>query len=164
MPSIHSVNRPKDKQIRSKHAYSLGRKRAARSSLPAQTIKIDGVSDSNTKPGNLKSPALALYSGNASSTTAVTRQKLSKKRAKKIARNQKYSEKNKQERESDVTKPREDVMDIEDDSVSTEQQKRNESRLQRIKAIFWTALRAKANESQEESIQGEGTTLGVAAF
>lgn len=164
MPSIHSVNRPKDKQIRSKNAYSLGRKRAARSALPTQTIKLDGVSNSSTKPENSKSPALALYSGNASSTTAVTRQKLSKKRAKKIARNQKYLEKNNQEQGNDTRKSADDTMDIEDDNVSSEQQKRNESRLNRIKDIFWTALKAKADESQQEYIQGEGTTLGVAAF
>lgn len=152
MPSRNSINKP-SKKIQSKsHAVSLGKRRAARAGTTVATKSSTSRynTKSKTAPKPTESKALALYTGQALDTAAVTSKSLSKKRAKKIARNQRYVQ------QRNGTAP--------DMEMDTEAQR--ETQIQRVKDSLWELVRAKkADKSTGLAVAvGEGTTLGVQAF
>lgn len=131
---------------------SLGKRRAARSKSVVATRSSTSRYNTETKtaPRPTDSKAIALYTGSSPDTAVVTNRTLSKKRAKKIARNQKYVQ------QRNGTAP---DMDM-DNGVATETQ------IQRVKDSLWELIRAKKADSSAglAPAVGEGTTLGVQAF
>ncbi|ABN68729.1 predicted protein [Scheffersomyces stipitis CBS 6054] len=157
MASKNSINKPKIKINAHSHAKTLGRKRAARArknpSTKSSTSRYAEVSGTATKPSD--STAIALYTGEAPKPTGVvTNTTLSNKRAKKLARNQKYIDQRKNEGLG-----KEHEMDVE---VETEEQR--QSRLEQIKKALWSVVQNQSEGLYKVAVDAEGTTLGVQAF
>ncbi|CUM65365.1 uncharacterized protein PRCAT00003001001 [Priceomyces carsonii] len=159
MPTRNSVNKPKDKIISNRHAASIGKKRAARSSKARVTASSTSRYDTNTVPRPTESKALALYAGKSGDSKLITNNTLSNKRAKKIARNQKYVDKRNEKLNIDITSKEEAMM--EDD---TEESLPESSTLKKVKDALWTVIEDNEKNGLEIKTDGEGTTLGIQAF
>lgn len=161
MAGKNAINKPKIKMAASAHAKALGRKRAARSRAnPATRSSTTRYADkATTAPRPTDSQALALYSGETPAPLNVmTKTTLSKKRAKKIARNQKYFASNVKSKSSG--KGNDDVsMDIE-----TETAEQVETKLEKTKKALWSVIENHAKTGYPQPTDTEGTTLGIQAF
>lgn len=166
MPSKNSINRPKDKLIRNGHASAIGKKRSARSRLSvatrSSTSRYNTDEKTATRPSESKS--LALYSGTSAKPSGViTNNTLSKKRSKKIARNQKYTERRNEKLSIDVAAKQEEAMEI-DGEAAKEKATKGPSKLEQIKQALWAVVADGVSEGMSISGDGNGTTLGVQAF
>lgn len=165
MPSRNSVNRPKDKLIRNGHASAIGKKRSARSRLNVATRSSTSRynDESKTAPKPSESTSLALYSGSAAQPSGViTNNTLSKKRSKKIARNQKYINKRNEQLSIDIAAKSEEAMDVDVEKEAPVTKKT--SQLEQIKQALWSVVADGVSEGLAITGNGNGTTLGVQAF
>ncbi|CAK7892120.1 ribosome biogenesis protein Alb1p [[Candida] anglica] len=165
MPSRNSINRPKDKLIRNGHAAAIGKKRTSRARLAAPTRSSTSRynTESSTAPRPSESTALAMYVGSAASqpTGVITNNTLSKKRSKKIARNQKYIARRNEQLNIDITAKHESMdVDAEDKEVSAV---KAATRLDKVKEALWSVVADGVSEGLALG-SGNGTTLGVQAF
>ncbi|CAH2350327.1 ribosome biogenesis protein Alb1p [[Candida] railenensis] len=164
MPSRNSINRPKDKLIRNGHASAIGKKRHARSRLSAATRSSTSRynTETSTAPRPSESTSLALYTGAEASqpTGVITNNTLSKKRTKKIERNQKYIERRNQQLNIDIAAKKESSMDIDQETIA---KVKEASKLEKIKQALWSVVADGVSEGLSLG-DGNGTTLGVQAF
>ncbi|KAK6201651.1 ribosome biogenesis protein ALB1 [Scheffersomyces amazonensis] len=159
MASKNSINKPKNKINSASHAKSLAKKRAARSKiLPNTRSSIGRYADKAvTAVRPTDSKAIALYTGESPAPISkMTKNTLSNKRAKKIARNQKYVDQRKQaeNKEEDAS------MEIE----TKEQLEERQTNLDKVKTLLWSVIEQNARGEYKSSADGEGTTLGIQAF
>lgn len=189
MPSKNSINRPKLTTNLKSKAQRAGLKRSQREQRgdfkPAR-------SSEQSKSGEIKSVALDLYfqneegkgrgdgDGNGSGDMVVihngpiTRNTLSKKRAKKIERNLKYAQQRKKELQilTDLQAKKENDMDLDLDSIDSGDNGKNnkgkalkKSKLSLIKDAMWNILEdTQSIQNLSLSTSGQGTTLGGAWF
>ncbi|EDK47256.1 conserved hypothetical protein [Lodderomyces elongisporus NRRL YB-4239] len=149
MAGRNAINKPKIKMLAQSHARSLSRKRAARSSVQTRSSTSRYASKSLTAPRPTDSKSLALYTGETPlSQSVMTTNTLSKKRAKKIARNQKYLS---QKQEDEL------MMDM-------DKQMKEKSRLDKVKKALWDLIENFEKNGPTVLPTGEGTTLGVQSF
>ena len=147
MPSRNSINKPKDKLQRNAHASSLGKRRHGRlAKLNATRSSTSRYNkDAKTKPS--ESTSLALYKGSTAPTGVLTNNTLSKKRAKKIERNQNHIRR--------ANQPAGEVSMEEDEEQRI-------TRIEQVKQALWSVFSAGVTSSATSETQG--TTLGVQAF
>ncbi|CAL1190591.1 unnamed protein product [Candida parapsilosis] len=127
MAGRNAINKPKIKMLAHSHAKSLSRKRSLRNSIQTNCCPIHG-----------EAPA---------PSSVMTTNTLSKKRAKKIARNQKYFTK---KQEGDI------LMNIDNDIKN--------SKLEQAKKALWELIESREKNGPAVVADGEGTTLGVQSF
>ncbi|KAK6455896.1 ribosome biogenesis protein ALB1 [Scheffersomyces xylosifermentans] len=158
MASKNSINKPKIKISAHSHAKTLGKKRAARARKnPSSRSATERYSEkAGVAPRPTDSKAIALYTGEAPKPTGVvTNTTLSNKRAKKLARNQKYID-----QRNSKTKTQEDAeMDIDEETAEEKQ-----TRVEKVKAALWSVVENQTKGLYKVAVDGEGTTLGVQAF
>lgn len=156
MAGRNAINKPKIKMHAHSHAKSLGRRRAARRTTATRSSTSRYASKGTTAPRPTDSKAVALYTGDipapASTMTTTT---LSNKRAKKIARNQKYMAANKA-----ATKTNTESMDV--DEILTEEQK--QTKLDQVKKALWSVIENHSKSGFSVVADSEGTTLGIQSF
>lgn len=164
MPSRNSINKPKDKLLRNSHASSIGKKRSARArnGIPTRSSRYE----TSTEPKSTESKAVALYNGTSNPTGVVTNNTLSNKRAKKIARNNKYIARRNEKLNIDLLADQEKMEVDEENTKEAEAEIKKQSKLDKIKEVLWAAVEDKASEglSVSAGTDGNGTTLGVQAF
>ncbi|EGW30215.1 ribosome biogenesis protein ALB1 [Spathaspora passalidarum NRRL Y-27907] len=156
MAGKNNINKPKIKLNANSHAKHLGSKRAARARSNASTRSSLGryADKATTAPRPTDSVALALYTGETPGpVNTMTNVTLSKKRAKKIARNQKYFAANIKTKSDDVT------MEIDNETVEEKQ-----SKLDQIKKALWSVIENHSKNGYSVVADAEGTTLGVQSF
>lgn len=156
MAGKNAINKPKIKMLAHSHAKALGAKRAARARKnPATRSSTSRYADkATTAPRPSESNALALYTGETPAPTNIMiKNTLSKKRAKKITRNQKYFANNIKNKSDDVS------MEIENE-VAEEV----ESKLEQTKKALWSVIENHAKGGYQIPADAEGTTLGIQAF
>lgn len=144
-----SINKPRKQIVALKHNATLARKRSARAKTQVPTRSSLGrYSDKDlTAPRPNDSKSIALYTGTGPTATGVlTNNILSKKRAQKLARNQKY-----------INKRAGIDIDMDPKTKSTK-----ESDLGKIKAALWNVIENK--HFIKVDTDAEGTTLGVPTF
>lgn len=163
MPSRNSINKPKDHLHRASHAHAIGKKRAARARKAAPTKSNTSRYNTETVPTPTESKALALSTG-GHSETKLTSTTLSNKRAKKIARNQKYIEQRNQKLNIDVAAKQENEMDLDETKEPKVKNQKPKTKLEQIKDALWSVVEDKSSSSLRIELEGEGTTLGVQAF
>lgn len=163
MPSRNSINKPKDHLHRASHARSIGKKRAARARTAVPTKSNTSRYNTETAPTPTESKALALSTGGHSGTK-LTSNTLSNKRAKKIARNQKYIEQRNQKLNIDAAAKQEDEMDLDESNQGKNKNQKAKTNLEQIKDALWSVVEDKSSSSLRIELEGEGTTLGVQAF
>lgn len=153
MAGRNAINKPKIKLHVQSHAKSLGRKRAARRTTATRSSTSRYAAKGTTAPRPTDSKAVALYTGNAPQpTSTMTTQTLSNKRAKKIARNQRYLAANK-------LKENETAMEVDNTS---EQEK--QTKLDQIKKALWSVIENHQKNGYSVVSDPEGTTLGIQSF
>lgn len=184
MPSRNSINRPKltvSLNRKNKHlaAKRLRRERAGEFS-PAR-------SSSQSKSGKIRSVPLELYfaqqgqdaDGNGN-VPVLTRKKLSKKKAQKIARDlrhiQRQQEREKKSLSGDASVPNTDDMNVDAGVSSSKSMQRkmdianakmSKNKLSLIKNALWKALETNNNNNTPNGlivVGGQGTTLGGPFF
>ncbi|KAK6465989.1 ribosome biogenesis protein ALB1 [Scheffersomyces coipomensis] len=158
MASKNSINKPKNKINAFSHAKSLAKKRAARAkSLPSTRSSLQAryADKATTAIRPTDSKAVALYTGESAQPIAkMTNTTLSNKRAKKIARNQKYIAQRKQAESGDSTMEVESIQSVEV----------KQSNLDKVKVLLWSVIETNSNGEYKAKADGEGTTLGIQAF
>lgn len=155
MAGRNAINKPKIKMHAHSHAKSLGRKRAARRTTATRSSTSRYASKGTTAPRPTDSQAVALYTGETPApSTIMTTTTLSNKRAKKIARNQKYMAANK------AAKSNTESMDI--DHGLTEEQK--QTKLDQVKKALWSVIENHSKSGYSVVADPEGTTLGILSF
>lgn len=167
MPSRNSINKPKDHIHRANHAHSIGKKRAARArkAIPTKSstsrYSLEGVA-----PKPTESKAIALYTGSAGEpNTLLSNNTLSNKRAKKLARNQKYIDQRNQKLNIDVTAKQEEGMELDPEFVEKKSKhEKEQTKLDKIKQALWAVVEDKSSNLLKVNTESEGTTLGVQAF
>lgn len=165
MPSKNSINRPKLTSNLNRRAQKAGIKRSQREQngqfQPAR-------SSEQSKSGEIKSVALDLYFKDKADDVVigpkVTRNTLSKKRAKKIERNLKYAQQRKNEDRllTDLHAKLENEMDV--DVVSKKVKNEKNSKLSMVKKAMWNVLEDAQSQQELPLTTGQGTTLGGAWF
>lgn len=152
MPSRNSINKPKDKILKNSHASTIGKRRSNRVRL--STRSSHGRYNDNTLPTPRDSKAVALYTGKIPITTELTTKTLSNKKAKKLARNQKYNEKRKEL----LTKDIDSKMEVEDEK------KVKESEAEKLRVLLWNSIKSNDLLLFKKQPDTEGTTIGVQSF
>lgn len=163
MPSRNSINKPKNKIHLNSHASSIGKKRAARdkSSTRSSTSRYN----ENATPRPTDSKSVALYTGNVIPTT-ITNKTLSTKKAKKLARNQKYIEKR-------LLKDLDEQMQLDDDSndksaqnslIKIKSKVKQQSETDKIRKLLMETIANKNYEPFKVATDSEGTTIGIQSF
>ncbi|KAI5958165.1 ALB1 [Candida margitis] len=148
MAGRNAINKPKIKMLAHSHAKSLSRKRSLRNAIQTKSSTSRYAPRGSTAPRPTDSKAVALFTGETPSPNSVmTTNTLSKKRAKKIARNQKYFTK---KQEEDV------FMNIDNDLKN--------SKLEQAKKALWDLIELRAKNGPVVVADAEGTTLGVQSF
>ena len=149
MASKNSINKPKIRIQAHKHSKTLVRKRLALAKRLAPSRSSTGryAEKNTTAPRPTDSRALALYVGEVPTNAGViTNNTLSNKRAKKIARNQRYVvQRNAKNGDKEI-----------------EMKEVPQSKLDKVKEALWKVVENQA--SLKVIAQGEGTTLGIQAF
>ncbi|CCE82678.1 Piso0_002416 [Millerozyma farinosa CBS 7064] len=167
MPSRNSVNKPKDKILRNSHSAAIGKKRASRqkSAPKTRSSTFRYNENSNVKPSPTESNSLALYSGRPiDATGGITTKSLSKKRAKKISRNQKYIAQRNEQLGIDL-KAKEESMEVEDENPAENEDSSKSSSVDAVRKALWSVVKdTTAGVLQIAAEHGEGTTLGIQAF
>lgn len=152
MPSKNSINKPKDKILKKSHASSLGKKRSSR--LQSTSRSSTGRYNTRATPAPTDSKAIALYTGKIPITNKITTQTLSKKKAKKLVRNQKYVEK----RNELLKKDLDEKMEVESDS------KVKISESEKLNNQLWENINNKDILWFKRVPNGEVTLIGVQSF
>ncbi|KAI5950111.1 ALB1 [Candida jiufengensis] len=148
MAGRNAINKPKIKMLAQSHAKSLGRKRAARNSIQTRSSTSRYASRGTTAPRPTDSKAIALFTGETPNPISkMTTNTLSNKRAKKIARNQKYFTK---KQEEDI------IMDVNNELKQT--------KLDQVKKTLWDLIDRTEKNGPLVVPDSEGTTLGVQSF
>lgn len=137
MAGGNSINKTKYKNKAFHHAKILGKKRAA---TVRNTKLALGRYHEHAAPTPTQSTEVALFTGEHTPSDAIHTQTLSKKKAKKLARNQKYV----QARNGEIN------MDVEEKEVK-------QGQVERVKKALWTLVET----WQPKVPQGQGTTLGA---
>lgn len=164
MANKNSVNKPKIKIIGNKHAATIGKKRAARARKATPTRSSTSRYADNTAARPSESKSIAIYTGNLPKATGVVvNNSLSNKRAKKLARNQKYIDKRNEKLSIDVLAKEQEAMDIDEEAVAAVNEAAK-SKLESIKGALWAVVEDRASEGFKMNTEGEGTTLGIRAF
>lgn len=149
MASKNSINKPKIRIQAHRHSKTLVRKRQALAKRLAPSRSSTGryAEKNTTAPRPTDSRALALYVGEVPTNAGViTNNTLSNKRAKKIARNQRYVvQRNAKNGDKEI-----------------EMKEVPQSKLDKVKEALWKVVENQA--SLKVIAQGEGTTLGIQAF
>ena len=145
MPSRNSINKPKDSILRNSHAARLGKRRNLRSKHLTRSSTSRYNTTSNPSP--TESKQVALFNGTFKDPVNITNKRLSNKRAKKLARNQRYISKR--------SNP-EEIMEIE------KQQKVNSSQFEEIKQKLFDMVNNNVNF--KVGADAEGTTIGNETF
>lgn len=165
MPSRNSINKPKDKILRNKHSLSIGKKRASRKKhAEATASSTSRYNADELAPRPTESKSVALFRGNPSSdATKITTKSLSKKRIRKLERNQKYINKRNENLKIDIIAQQED-MQVDDGGADRSEKKVSD--LEKVKKIIWSAVEDRAAGGLDVGTgrEGSGTTLGVQAF
>lgn len=162
MPSRNSINKPKGKIHRAQHGSAISKKRTARARTALPTRSSSGRYNKDTVPRPTDSLAVALYNGaGASQGSGVTTQTLSKKRAKKIERNNRYIARRNEQLSIDLAAQNEG-MDIEM-SEKRVKAKKPASQLEKVKEALWAVV-DDSTGGDFLDVSGEGTTLGIQAF
>lgn len=167
MPSRNSINKPKDKILRNLHSAAIGKKRASRqksaSKTRSSTFRYN--EDSNVKPSPTESNSLALYSGRTiDNAGGITTKTLSKKRAKKITRNQKYIAQRNEQLGIDI-KAKAESMEVEDEKPAENEDSSKSGSVDAVRKALWSVVKdTTAGALQITAEHGEGTTLGIQAF
>lgn len=146
---VRTINKPKLRLNKLGHARSMGQKKSLRESkTPHTRSSLGRYSDASlTAPRPTDSKSIALYTGEGlQPNNVITNNLLSKKRAKKLDRNQKY-----------INQRNGGDIDMEPKSREVKQ-----SELDQIKAALWNVVENKDIFKLEGDV--EGTTLGVQAF
>ncbi|CAK9441973.1 uncharacterized protein LODBEIA_P57910 [Lodderomyces beijingensis] len=152
MAGRNAINKPKIKLLANSHSKTLGRRRAAARANAVQTRSSSSryADRATTAPRPTDSKAVALFTGETPRPrTKMTTSSLSKKRAKKIARNQRY-----------LTKQQEEDILMQVDSEV------NQNKFEAAKKALWGLVEEfDANGPRVvPDPEAEGTTLGVQAF
>lgn len=167
MPSRNSINKPKDKILRNLHSSAIGKKRALRqkSAPKTRSSTFRYNEDSNVKPSPTESNSLALYSGRSiDAAGGITTKTLSKKRAKKISRNQKYIAQRNEQLGIDI-KAKEESMEIEDEKPAENKDSSKSGSVDAVRKALWSVVKDTTSEALQIAVEhGQGTTLGVQAF
>ncbi|KAI3404790.2 ALB1 [Candida oxycetoniae] len=146
MAGRNAINKPKIKMLAQSHAKSLRRKRAARNVIQTRSSTSRYAPKALTAPRPSDSKSIALYTGETPPVTSVmTTNTLSKKKAKKIARNKKYMT---QKQEEDIT------MDTNTDSTK-------QTNLDKAKKALWELVESFEKNGPFVVAWSEGTTLGT---
>jgi len=146
---VGSINKPRKKLVARAHANSIGKRRAARSRV-SNTKSATGRYSKTADPKPTESKAIALYTGSSSAaTTDVVTNTLSNKRAKKLARNQKYID----ARNNKVV---DQEMEV-DEAIK-------QSNMENVKKSLWSVVEAYKNGGLTPQPDQDGTTLGIQAF
>lgn len=163
MPSLNSINKPNYTSQKKSHANSMAKRKASRS----RTTTRSSTSRYNDEavPTPTESKAVGLYTGTIPTPGNVTNKTLSKKRARKIARNQKYVDSRNARLTDDIQ------MDLDSDNskktslVKIKSKVKKESETERLNKVLWDAVNAPNMEIFKNSpISEEGTTIGVQSF
>ncbi|RCK65671.1 Ribosome biogenesis protein ALB1 [Candida viswanathii] len=158
MAGRNAINKPKIKMHAHSHAKSLGRKRAARRTTATRSSTSRYASKGSTAPRSTDSQAVALYTGELPApSSTMTTTTLSNKRAKKIARNQKYMAAN---NAAASGKDSNESMDV--DANLTEEQR--QTKLDQVKKALWSVIETHAKSGYPVVADPEGTTLGIQSF
>lgn len=160
----NSINKPRHKLHARSHAQALGNKRAVRAKTAAATASSTSRynTDLTTSVKPTESKAVALYIGKTTEAPAtITTHTLSKKRAKKIARNQKYIDERNSRLNIDLAAQQE-LMDV--DAAPKPKKEVKETETGQVRTALWAVVAARASEGLKLDTSGEGTTLGVQAF
>ncbi|KAI5960844.1 ALB1 [Candida pseudojiufengensis] len=148
MAGRNAVNKPKIKMLAQSHAKSLGRKRASRNSIQTRSSTSRYALRGTTAPRPTDSRAIALFTGETPNPVSkMTTNTLSNKRAKKIARNQKYL----------TQKQEEDIMMKVDNEIK-------QTNLDKVKKTLWDLIERNKTNGPLVLPDAEGTTLGVQSF
>ncbi|CAI5760134.1 unnamed protein product [Candida verbasci] len=149
MAGRNAINKPKIKMLAQSHAKSLGKKRANRRTIATRSSTSRYAEKHLTAPRPTDSKAVALFTGQTPSPVSImTTTTLSNKRAKKIARNQKYLQ----------SKLDEDLkMKEEDEEIQP-------SKLENIKKTLWKVIENYEQFGYQIKPDSEGTTLGIQSF
>ncbi|EMG47424.1 ALB1 Ribosome biogenesis protein ALB1 [Candida maltosa Xu316] len=154
MAGRNAINKPKIKMHAHSHAKSLGRKRAARRTVATRSSTSRYAAKGTTAPRPTDSKAVALYTGETPGPTSImTTSTLSNKRAKKIARNQKYFAANKASAN--------ELPSMEVDNVSPEEK---QTKLDQVKKALWSVIENHSKNGYPIVADPEGTTLGIQSF
>ncbi|KAF6010761.1 hypothetical protein HII13_002874 [Brettanomyces bruxellensis] len=152
MPN-HCVNRPGKALSRARRGKHLSSKRAYR------TSRLSRLEASNK---NSLTPNTKLIAANG----VITNRVLSKKRAKKIARNMKYAKARKEQSKKivdDLNKKNDDSMDIDSEHKSNRRELRHPDKEDPIRKALWLLIE-KNGSMFPDSASTEGTTLGGPSF
>ncbi|EGV63845.1 ribosome biogenesis protein alb1 [Yamadazyma tenuis] len=160
MPSRNSINKPKDKMLRNSHASSIGKKRASRTRESTRSATSRYNEDALPRPSDSRS--IAVYTGNVSNPTHLTTNTLSNKKAKKLARNQKYVEKRLQkdlddQMQTDEPKPINSLIKL-------KTKVKGENSTEKIRKALWGVVNGNDLSMFKVSPQANGTTVGVQSF
>lgn len=164
MPSRNSINKPKNKIHQNSHASSIGKKRAARAKSTTRSSTSRYNEDATPRPTDSKS--VALYTGNVTPTT-ITNKTLSTKKAKKLARNQKYIEKR-------LLKDLDEQMQLDDETndktahpsslIKIKSKTKQTSETEIIRKLLMETVANKNYEPFKVATDSEGTTIGIQSF
>lgn len=146
---VGSINKPRKKIASRAHANSIGKRRAARANLTnKQSSAGRYAKNADPKPTDTKS--LALYTGPSTATSEMITKTLSNKKARKLARNQKYID-------ARSNKPKvAEEMEVDQEVKQTN--------LEKVKAALWNVVENYNNGGLRPQPDTEGTTLGIQAF
>lgn len=145
---VGSINKPRKKIVARAHANSIGKKRAARVKLTNKKSSV-GRYSKTADPSPTDAKGLALYTGPSTATTEMITQTLSNKKARKLARNQKYID-------ARNNKPKVEEMEVDQEVKQTN--------LEKVKKALWSVVENYNNGGLRVQPDVEGTTLGVQAF
>lgn len=160
MPSRNSVNKPKNKIHSTKHASSIGKRRAARAVVP--TRSSTHRSNTKTAPGPNQSKALALFNETGPAEVGVmTTNTLSNKRAKKLARNQRYLAQRNDKLSIDVQAKQDEAMEVDTKRVRNQ---KPPTQLDQVKQALWAVVEDHELNGMSLKVSSDGTTIGIQAF
>lgn len=131
----------------------MGQRRAARAKSTTRSSTSRYNEESAPKP--TESHEIALYNGKVPATTQLTTKTLSNKRAKKLARNQKYIEKR---LHGDLDMQ----VDGENKLVKTKSKTKEATQTEIIRNALWEAVNNKT--LLKTPVSETGTTVGVQSF
>lgn len=140
---VGSINKPRKTIAARAHANSIGKKRAARAHLTNKQSSAGRYSTS-ADPLPTSTKSLALFTGPPSTSTEMITKTLSNKKARKLARNQKYIN-------GRSASPKVE-MDVDPVVVETN--------LEKVKKALWSVVEEFNNGGLRVEIDSEGTTLG----
>ncbi|KAH3685011.1 hypothetical protein WICPIJ_004043 [Wickerhamomyces pijperi] len=158
MPSRNSINKPKDTMNQAHRRAAVAKKRAARA---RRGDFAPPRSAAASQSGEIKSTALALYTGAVEERGPWTTKTLSNKRKQKIERNKKYVAARNNKLLIDAQATAEEKMDVDEEPNPVQKKliKKNT-----VKDALWSVIEDGVTSQLIVDAQGEGTTLGGPVF